>query len=157
MKHFLYELKQPIIKSDLIRFLTEGLLSSVVFGAFIGALNFYLENVFQSILSIFTFLIFYYFVSNRLYRSFNQYHILYSILAVFFLLFGIYVMGVAGVAFRLQVIFNSLNGLQYALNPLLYFDFIWRWAFDFSVIFFNVIYILLYTWICRTIYMQMKR
>ena len=55
MKRFLYELKQPFIKSDLIRFVIEGILGSLIFGAFIGALDFYLTVYFQSILSIFTF------------------------------------------------------------------------------------------------------
>lgn len=157
MKRFLYELKQPFIKSDLIRFVIEGILGSLIFGAFIGALDFYLTVYFQSILSIFTFLIYYYFISNRLYRSFNQYHILYSILAVVFLLTGVYMMGLVGQIFYLQVITGNLSRFAQFLNPLLYFDFIWRWSFDFSVIFFNLIYILLYIWICRTIYMQMKR
>lgn len=157
MKHFLYELKQPIIKSDLMRFLMEGFLGSIVFGAFIGAVDFYLTVYFQSILSIFTFLFFYYFIANRLFKSFNQYHILYSILAIFFLMFGVYMMGLVGQLFYLQIQTGSLVFFKNFLNPLLYFDFLWKWSLDFGVIFFNLIYILLYIWISRTIYMQMKR
>ncbi|MDY0210999.1 MAG: hypothetical protein RBQ91_06320 [Acholeplasma sp.] len=157
MKHFLYELRQPLIKGDLRQFLIEGILSSVIFGAFIGALDFYLTFYFQSILSIFTFLIFYYFVSNRLFRSFNQYHIIYSILAVFFLLVGVYMMGLTSQLFYLQVVTGNLGLYHKFLNPLLYFEFIWKWSFDFGVIFFNLLYILIYAWICKTIYMQMKR
>ena len=84
MQHFLEELKKPLIKSDLKGFIIEGFLASIVAGAFIGAFEFYFEFVFDSILSIFGFIIFYYFLSSRLYKSFSQYHILYSILAVFF-------------------------------------------------------------------------
>lgn len=157
MKHFLYELKQPLIKSDLKRFLVEGILSSIIFGAFIGALDFYLTVYFQSILSIFTFLIFYYFLSNRLFRSFNQYHIIYSILSVVFLLIGVYMMGFTSQIFYLEVITGNISLYHKFLNPLIYFDFVWKWSFDISVIFFNLLYILIYVWICRTIYMQMKR
>ncbi|MBM7453649.1 hypothetical protein JN09_000981 [Acholeplasma morum] len=157
MKHFLYELKQPLIKSDLKRFLVEGILSSIIFGAFIGALDFYLTVYFQSILSIFTFLIFYYFLSNRLFRSFNQYHIIYSILSVVFLLIGVYMMGFTSQIFYLEVITGNIALYHKFLNPLIYFDFVWKWSFDISVIFFNLLYILIYVWICRTIYMQMKR
>lgn len=157
MKHFLYELKQPLIKSDLKRFLVEGILSSIIFGAFIGALDFYLTVYFQSILSIFTFLIFYYFLSNRLFRSFHQYHIIYSILSVVFLLIGVYMMGFTSQIFYLEVITGNIALYHKFLNPLIYFDFVWKWSFDISVIFFNLLYILIYVWICRTIYMQMKR
>lgn len=157
MKHFLYELKQPLIKSDLKRFLVEGILSSIIFGAFIGALDFYLTVYFQSILSIFTFLIFYYFLSNRLFRSFHQYHIIYSILSVVFLLIGVYMMGFTSQIFYLEVITGNISLYHKFLNPLIYFDFVWKWSFDISVIFFNLLYILIYVWICRTIYMQMKR
>ncbi len=164
MKHLMYELKQPFYKEDMKRFLLEGFLASVVFGGFIGALDFILSNYFNSILAIFTYLILYYFLSNRLFRSFNQYHIWYSILAVFFLLLAEYAMGLTANLLVIQiitgnatVIFSDVRTAISILNPLIYFSYIWRWSLSFEVIFSNLIQILFVVYFSFSIYRVMKR
>lgn len=164
MKHLLYELKQPFIKADMKRFLLEGFLASIVFGGFIGALDFYLENYFNSILAVFTYLIMYFFLSNRLYRSFSQYHTWYSILAVFFLLFSEYIMGVTAYLLVAQIItgnaallFTNIWTATAVLNPMLYFSYFWFWILDFEVIINNVLSILFTIYFSYSIYQMMKR
>ncbi|MDD4469193.1 MAG: hypothetical protein PHR29_04555, partial [Acholeplasmataceae bacterium] len=90
--NFINKLKEPIHKPDLRRFLLEGFLGAIVFGSMMGAINFFLRNSALSLISLFTFLIYYVFMFNRLYRSFSFYHIIYSILGVFFILLGDYFM-----------------------------------------------------------------
>ncbi len=164
MKRLLYELKEPFIKEDMKRFLLEGFLASIVFGGFIGALDFYLDNYFNSILAIFTYLILYFFLSNRLYRSFNQYHVWYSILAVFFLLLAEYAMGVVANLLVIQIItgnaavvFGQFSTAIQILNPLIYFSYFWRWALNFELIFYNLIQILFTVYFSYSIYQLMKR
>jgi hypothetical protein len=164
MKHLLYELKQPFIKSDMKRFILEGFLASLVFGAFIGALTFILANYFNSILSLFTFIILYIFLSSRLFRSFNQYHIWYSILAVFFLLMAEYAMGLIANLLVIQIIdgnisvvFSSFSTAIRILNPLLYFSYFWSWSLNFGVIISNLIQILFTVYFSYSIYQMMKR
>jgi hypothetical protein len=164
MKHLLYELKQPFIKADMKRFITEGLLASLIFGGFIGALDFILENYFDSILAIFTYLILYFFLSNRLFRSFNQYHIWYSILAVVFLLMAEYAMGLTAYLLVIQIItgnasvvFGDFRTAISVLNPLIYFSYFWVWSLSFRVIFSNLLQILFTIYFCFSIYRMMKR
>lgn len=164
MKHLLYELKQPFIKSDMKRFILEGFLASFVFGGFIGALTFILANYFNSILVLFTFIILYIFLSNRLFRSFNQYHIWYSILAVFFLLLGEYAMGLTAnllviqiVDGNLSVVFSSFSTAMRILNPLGYFSYFWLWSLNFGVIISNLIQIFFTVYLSYSIYQMMKR
>ena len=164
MKHLLYELKQPFIKEDMKRFILEGLLASLIFGGFIGALDFILENYFNSILAVFTFIILYIFLSNRLFRSFRQYHIWYSILAVVFLLMGKYAMRLTANLLVIQIItgnasvvFGSVSTAIWILNPLIYFSYFWFWLWDFEVILYNVLEILLTLYFSVSIYRMMKR
>ncbi len=164
MKHLLYELKQPFLKSDMRRFLFEGFLASIVFGGFIGAFEFILANFFNPIFAIIAFLILFYFLADRLYRSFSQYHIWYSILAVFFLLFSEYIMGLTSYLLFEQIISgNALNlfsdfwSAVLVLNPLLYFQFLWFWILDFEVIINNLLQILFTIYFSYLIYQRMKR
>ncbi|CCV66062.1 MAG: hypothetical protein RBQ95_05305 [Paracholeplasma sp.] len=139
MKTFINKLKQPIDKSDLKGFIIEGFLASIVFGAFIGAFEFYFEAVFDSILSIFGFVIFYYFMSSRLYKSFREYHILYSILAVFFLLFGMYVTGFTKMMFLQKLLIGDVLDVIGFLDPRLYFSYLYLYSTNSMVIFNNLI------------------
>lgn len=139
MKDFINRFKQPIQKQDLRSFLIEGFLASIVFGAFIGAFEFYFDFVFDSILSIFGFIIFYYFLSNRLYRSFSDYHIIYSILAVFFLLFGLYVTGITKLVFFQRYLLGDIYEFIGLLDPRLYFSYLYSYSLSFEVIFYNLI------------------
>ncbi|MDX9807756.1 MAG: hypothetical protein RBS87_04235 [Acholeplasma sp.] len=164
MKHLLYELKQPFLKSDMRRFLFEGFLASIVFGGFIGAFEFILANYFNSILANVAFLILFYFLSDRLYRSFSQYHIWYSILAVFFLLFSKYIMGLTSFLLVVQIItgnasvvFSDFWSAVLVLNPLLYFQFLWFWILDFEVIINNLLQLLFTIYFSYLIYQRMKR
>ena len=164
MKHLLYELKQPFLKSDMRRFLFEGFLASIVFGGFIGAFEFILANFFNPIFAIIAFLILFYFLADRLYRSFSQYHIWYSILAVFFLLFSEYIMGLTSYLLFEQIISgNALNlfsdfwSAVLVLNLLLYFQFLWFWILDFEVIINNLLQILFTIYFSYLIYQRMKR
>ena len=88
--------KEPISKHDIKRFLTEGFLGSIVFGSFMGAVQFFILTTNLNFLSLLIFLIFYVFLTRRLYKSFSFYHIWYSILAVFFVLLGDYFINVTG-------------------------------------------------------------
>ena len=164
MKRLLYALKEPFIPADMKRFLLEGFLASIVFGGFIGALDFYLGNYFNSILAIFTYLILYFFLSNRLYRSFSQYHIAYSILAIFFLLLSEYMMGLTANLLIIQLItgnattvFSNFWSAIAILNPLIYFSYFWVWLPNFDVILNNILQILFTIYFSYSIYQMMKR
>lgn len=155
-KIFYNKLKEPIHKPDLRRFLLEGFLGAIVFGSMMGAINFILRNSAFSIISLFTFLIYYVFMFNRLYRSFSFYHIIYSILGVFFILLGDYFMGVS---YNILFWFIVSEGqiIWQLFNPIIHFQFLFSWTLNPLDIFLNLLNILIYVYIIVTTYRRMKR
>ncbi|NMA05920.1 MAG: hypothetical protein GX931_06095 [Acholeplasmataceae bacterium] len=147
--------KEPISKHDIKRFLMEGFLGAVIFGSFMGMAQFFILTTNLSFLSLLTFLIFYVFLTRRLYRSFSFYHIWYSILAVFFVLLGDYFINVTG---HLLFFFIKTKQIVWEVfNPLIYYNFLYYWPKDIFTILYNLLSIILYVVICVTTYIQMKR
>ncbi len=154
--NFINKLKEPIHKPDLRRFLLEGFLGAIVFGSMMGAINFFLRNSAFSLISLFTFLIYYVFMVNRLYRSFSFYHIIYSILAVFFILLGDYFMGVTYNVLYWFIVSEGLIIWQ-LFNPIIHFQFLFSWTLNPLDIFLNLLNILIYAYIIVMTYRRMKR
>ena len=154
--NFYNNLKEPIHKPDLKRFLLEGFLGAIVFGSMMGAISFILRNSVFGFVSLFTFLIYYVFMFNRLYRSFSFYHIIYSILGVFFILLGDYFMGVS---YNVLYWFIVSEGqiIWQLFNPIIHFQFLFIWTLNPLDIFLNLLNILIYAYIIVMTYRRMKR
>lgn len=155
IKNWFLKFREPIHTKDLKRFIVEGFLSSLLMGALIGVGSYYLSRTDLHFLTFFSFFILYPFVTQRLYRSFGFYHVLYSVLAVFFIIFGIYVMSVSELLMRGY----EITGAIYlpAFNPLYHFPFLTHWPADILTIISNLISILAYILICVFAYLRMKR
>lgn len=147
--------KEPMSKHDRKRFLLEGFLGAVIFGSFMGAVDYFILTTNLAFLSLFTFIVFYTFMTRRLYRSFSFYHIWYSILAVVFVLLGDYFINVFGHALYF---YQTVGKIPLAIfNPIIYYRFLYVWSADAMVILLNIVSIIVYIFICIMTYIQMKR
>lgn len=155
IKNWFLKFKEPIHSKDMKRFILEGFLSSLLMGALLGVGSFYLSRTNLYFLTFFTFIIFYPFVTQRLYRSFSFYHVLYSVLAVFFIMFGIYVMSATELLMRGFEITGSIY--LPAFNPIYHFPFLTSWSADILIIMSNIISIFVYILVCAIAYIRMKR
>lgn len=155
IKNWFLKFKEPIHSKDMKRFILEGFLSSLLMGALLGVGSFYLSRTNLYFLTFFTFIIFYPFVTQRLYRSFSFYHVLYSVLAVFFIMFGIYVMSATELLMRGFEITGSIY--LPAFNPIYHFPFLTSWSADILIIMSNIISIFVYILVCAFAYIRMKR
>lgn len=155
MKRLLHELKEPLAKKELGKFILEGLLASILFATMLGVLEFFVSLTKFSILSLFVFIIYYTFLIRRLRQSFNFYHIIYSILAVVFLILGDYIIGVSGLAIR-QLYLTGKFSLA-VFNPVYNFTFLFYWPLDPVVIIVNILNIFIYGLIIYYTYHNMKR
>ncbi len=150
------KLKEPIHKPDLKRFLFEGLLGAIIFGSLMGAIDFFLMNSSFRMISLFTFVIYYVFMVNRLYKSFSFYHIIYSILGVFFIILGDYFMGVTQYLLYGFIVSNG-QIIWELFNPVFHFQFLFIWTLNPLDIFLNILNILIYIYIIVMTYRRMKR
>lgn len=155
MKRLFNELKEPIAKKEFGKFILEGLLISFLFATMLGVLRFFVYFTKFDFLSLFVFLIYYIFLTKRLRESFNIYHILYSILAVVFLIIGDYIIGVSGLAIELLYL-NSKITLA-IFNPIYHFSFLFYWPLDSFTIIINLLNIFIYGLIIYYTYQNMKR
>lgn len=155
IKNWFLKFKEPIHSKDMKRFILEGFLSSLLMGALLGIGSFYLSRTNLYFLTFFTFIFFYPFVTQRLYRSFSFYHVLYSVLAVFFIMFGIYVMSATELLMRGFEITGSIY--LPAFNPIYHFPFLTSWSADILIIMSNIISIFVYILVCAFAYIRMKR
>jgi|SRR5690554_3828642 len=151
---FWRKLKEPIAKKELFSFIREGLLIAFVFAAMLGALRFLIIFTPFSFLTLFTFIIFYLFLIKRLRGSFNFYHIVYSILAVVFLLLGDYIMSVSSVV--IEYLYRGATIKGFIFNPIYHFSFLFDWSFDIFQIILNLLNIFIYGIIIYFTYQRMK-
>lgn len=151
---FIRKLKEPIAKKELLIFIREGLLASLIFAAMLGAVRFLVYFTPLAFLSLFVFLIYYLFLIKRLKSSFHFYHIIYSILAVVFLLLGDYVMSVSSVIIEFLYVKAPIRA--YIFNPIYHFSFLYNWQVDFFTIIINLLNIFVYGIIIYYTYQRMK-
>lgn len=147
-------MKEPIAKNEFKRFLKEGLLVSLLFAAMLGTLEFLVSFTQFSFLTLFVFVIYYVFLIKRLRGSFNFYHIIYSILAVVFLLIGDYIMGVSGAAIEFYYLTGTIP--LKIFNPIYQFSFLFYWQLDAFLIIINLLNIFIYGIIIYFTYQRMK-
>lgn len=154
-KNLINKFKEPMSKHDRKRFIIEGFLGAILFGSLMGALKFFILTTNFAYISILTFIIFYTFMTRRLYKSFSFYHIWYSILAVFFVLLGDYFISVFG--HMLLSYYQTATISLAVFNPIPYYRFLYDWPADVMTIIMNIISIITYLFICVLTYIQMKR
>lgn len=151
---FWRQLKEPLVKKELLRFIKEGLLVSILFATMLGVLEFLVGFTQFSFLTIFVFIIYYLFLIKRLRGSFHFYHIIYSLLAVVFLIIGDYVMGVSGAAIEFYYYTNAVP--LKIFNPIYYFSFLFYWPLDAFYIVINLLNIFIYGIIIYFTFQRMK-
>lgn len=151
---FVRKLKEPILKKELLSFLREGFLATIVFAAMLGTLNFLVLFTPFAFLSLFVFVIYYMFLVKRLRGSFYVYHIIYSILAVLFLFLGDYVISVAGNV--IEALYLGIKIEPSFFNPVYHFSFLYYWTLDLMHIITNLLSIFIYGIISYFIYQRMK-
>lgn len=158
MKHkirrFFRKFKEPIAKKELLRFIAQGLLASILFAALLGALEFLVYFTPFSFLTMFVFIAYYLFLIKRLKGSFYFYHITYSILAVVFLILGDYVMRVSGSL--IQHLYMNVPIQSKIFSPVFQFSFLFNWALDPFLIIINLLSIAIYGVIIYFTYERMK-
>lgn len=151
---FIRKLKEPIAKKELLLFIREGFLASLLFAAMLGAVSFLVYFTPFAFLSLFVFVIYYLFLIKRLRGSFHFYHIIYSILAVVFLLLGDYMISVSSMI--IEFLYLKLPIGAYIFNPLYHFSFLYSWKLDLFTIMINLLNIIVYIIIIYYTYQRMK-
>lgn len=154
-RNLINEFKEPILKQELKRFILEGLLLVFVLAFILGAMEFLVQFTRFQVLGLFSFLIYLVILRKRLHEKFSYYHILYSLLAVVFLILGEYVMGVSG---QLMVhLYYKIPITAQILNPLFIFSYLFDWNKDFFGITMNMLNIVIYIIIIHFLWQNMKR
>ncbi len=118
------QLKLPIRKDDLMPVIRQGIFMSFTGGLLIGALHAFFSFQFGFTLTWLMLFILAHLTASRIKRSYSEYHILYSILSVFFFLLAYYLMSITlnlGVLFLYDALVVSF--ILQVLNPLQYFNF----------------------------------
>ncbi|MBE0701111.1 MAG: hypothetical protein IH571_05445 [Acholeplasmataceae bacterium] len=85
-------LKKPLHKEDLWPVVRQGIFLSITAGLLIGAVTLFTSQMFSFSLYWLLFLIFGQIIGRRIKQSYVDYHILFSLLTVFFWVFGVYIM-----------------------------------------------------------------
>ncbi|MBU1142874.1 MAG: hypothetical protein KKH92_04430 [Firmicutes bacterium] len=119
------QMKLPIHKDDLMPVIRQGIFMSFTGGLLIGALHAFFTFQFGFSLTWLLLFILAHLTATRIRRSYNEYHILYSILSIFFFLLAYYLMSITlnlGVLFLYDALVPSF--IIQVLNPLQYFKFI---------------------------------
>ncbi len=115
----IYNWKETIYKKDLIAVIINGLLTALLVGMLAGALDFLFYKINFS-LSI-GLLLLCYTIAYRVRKAYFNFHILYPVLAVIFLLFGIFVEMLTNYCFiygSITQIFNILSSWNFYFNYL---------------------------------------
>lgn len=119
------EFKKPVHQKDILPVLRSGVFVSVTGGLIIGALHLLFIYFLDFSLSWLFLLILAHLIARRILQSYNEYHILYSLISVFFFIFSFYLMNLTmmmGIYF-INNVFN-FEVIKTLLNPLLYFQFL---------------------------------
>jgi len=122
---FTEQMKLPLHKDDLMPVIRQGIFMSFTGGLLIGALHAFFTFQFGFSLTWLFLFILAHLTASRIRRSYNKYHILYSILSIFFFILAYYLMSITlnlGVLFLYDALVS--NFILQVLNPLPYFSFI---------------------------------
>lgn len=128
-------IKKPIYKQDLMPVIYAGFFISITGGLIAGVMHMLFMSAFQFSLLWLFMLVIAHLLSRRIMKSYQSYHILYSILSVIFFIFAYYIMQVtwsSGVYF-VSGYFNFKIFMS-LLNPIYYFSFLFPWRSGFFYI-----------------------
>lgn len=123
--NFFEQMKLPIRKDDLMPVIRQGIFMSFTGGILIGALHAFFSFQFGFSLTWLFLFILAHLTASRIRRSYNEYHILYSLLSIFFFVLAYYLMSITlnlGVLFLYDAL--VANFILQVLNPLQYFSFL---------------------------------
>jgi hypothetical protein len=125
MKKLIAELKKPLNKKDIMPVIKSGIFMSFVGGLLIGAFHLLFTFSFDFSLTWLFLLILAHLTAKRIKRSYEDYHILYQFMSIFFFLFSFYLMSVTmymGLFFLYG--YSDLSLYLPLLNPIRYFSFL---------------------------------
>jgi len=127
--------KQPIHREDLMPVLRSGIFMSITGGLIVGTLDMLFINYLQFTLTWLFLLITSHLIAKRIAISYRNYHILYSLLSIFFFILTYYMMSVTmNVGLLFVNRFPVIPYLGAILSPWAYFMFL----SPFSISFFTV-------------------
>jgi len=92
--NLLNQFKQPIHREDIMPVIRQGIFMSIVTGILMGAIKLFVYVVFEMEFSFLLVLLVAYFIVKRIKQSYQEYHIWYSVIAVFSFVFGFYLMNI---------------------------------------------------------------
>ena len=119
------QFKEPIHKNDIMPVIRQGIFMSIVGGLLIGSIQMLFVYMFQFSLLWLMLFVFAYQLAKRIRYAYTEYHILFSVLSVFFFIFGYYLynttlyIGLFSLSMQLE-----LNQILYILNPFIAFQFL---------------------------------
>ena len=117
--------RQPINKDDIMPVIRQGIFMSIVGGLLIGSIQLLFYYLFDFSFLWLMLIVFAHLLAKRVRNAYQQYHLLYSIISLFFFIFGYYLFNVSFYIglFSLQTTL-SLDQILYMMNPLLTFQFL---------------------------------
>ncbi|HOI84831.1 MAG TPA: hypothetical protein PLP48_02020 [Acholeplasmataceae bacterium] len=117
--------KQPLHREDVMPVLRSGIFMSISGGLIVGMLDMVFINYLQFTLTWLFLLITSHLIAKRIASSYRDYHILYSMISIFFFIFAYYIMSVT---LNVGLLFvNRIPVMPYLgalLNPWAYFMFL---------------------------------
>lgn len=121
---FFNQMKLPIHRDDLMPVIRSGIFMSFTGGLLIGALHAFFSFQFGFSFTWLFLLILSHVTANRIRKSYNEYHLLYSILSVFFFFVAYYLMSITlnlGMLFLYDALVTSF--ILQVIQPFQYFNF----------------------------------
>ncbi|MDI6452274.1 hypothetical protein [Peloplasma aerotolerans] len=118
-------LKEPIQKGDIMPVIRQGIFMSLMGGLLIGSLHLLFTYLFNFSLTWLMLFILAFLTAKRIKGAYIQYHILYSILTVFFFFLAYYFMSITlyGGLYFLSGITEFRHYVS-LFNPLIHFEFL---------------------------------
>jgi hypothetical protein len=125
MKKLIAEFKKPLNKKDIMPVIKSGIFMSFVGGLLIGSFHLLFTYSFDFSLTWLFLLILAHLMARRIKRTYENYHILYQFISVFFFLVSFYLMSVtmySGLFFLYG--YTDITLYIPLLNPIRYFSFL---------------------------------
>jgi hypothetical protein len=121
----LSKFKEPLHKNDIMPVIRQGIFMSFVGGLLIGSIQMLFFYMFDFSLLWLMLFVFAYQLAKRVRGAYMEYHILFSVLSVFFFIFGFYLynttfyIGLFSLTMELE-----LKQILYIMNPSIAFQFL---------------------------------
>lgn len=123
--NFLNQFKEPIHKSDIMPVIRQGIFMSFVGGLLIGSIQMLFFYMFDFSLLWLMMFVFAYLLAKRIRTAYMEYHIVFSILSVFFFVLGFFIfnstfyIGLFSLTMKLEI-----QQILYIMNPAIAFQFL---------------------------------